>query len=248
MKKFLLLLFSAVLFLNVYAQEKAVVSSFTINEKISKSDKLDPALGRYDAYELNVDKGDRIAFEVKAKKFLPFLLLVSPSQKSFFKIPDKSKSILFDTLATEKGNWSFYVLADSNSFGKYSCTVAFANSSAMVLPKAKDICGKIKYLILHSDGEFLFLRNNGIPTKLFPGKELKADVQDCCVKLELSGSRKEYENYIKEIEKCLDGKYYSEKSGGGIKFTENVFKKKHYVLLHWNSSGEKIEIEIGRSL
>ncbi len=244
MKKILFLIFLVVV-ANIYAQRSALVSSFTIKEEINKADPIDPELGRYDAYELNVDKGDHIAFKLKGKNFQPFLLLVSPSKKSFLKVPSKKASeIVFDTVATERGNWEFYILSDTNSTGSYECTIAFATDEALQVPDSKDFCGIVKYLLLQSDGKFLFLRNLNVARMLFPNEDATVQISDEQIQIRLKKSSK-FTDYVREVKKCVGEKYYSEQILNGIKYVENIFKQQHFLELRKGENGN-LKIKIGR--
>ena len=242
-KNFLLIL----LFLfvsNIRAQKNVAISSFTIKESISKADPVDPDLGRYDAYELNVDKNDRIAFLLKAEKFQPFLLLVSPSKKSALKTPKgNSNVVLFDTVASERGNWEFYILADSNAAGNYQCTVAFAKPEALVLPAEENFCSKIKYLFNQADGDFLFIKKGNELKELFPKLktyEFKGNV----LTLKFSTETANFENIKTNLKNCLGKKFYSEGMPDGIKFVENVFKDRHFVSISRGS--KEVIIKVGK--
>ncbi|MCF8241839.1 MAG: hypothetical protein K9J16_10665 [Melioribacteraceae bacterium] len=163
MKKYfrLSLLLSIILTLTISAQESLFqVGSFTIHDELTVQDPIDPDYGRYDAYEVYLSKGDRIAINLSAKEFWPFMFLVSPENETVFVYPDKEKRITtLDTVAFETGNFDLYVVGDTNSFGKYDCEINLASSRSQLIKEDVDLCTSIKYVLEHANADFYFLKD-----------------------------------------------------------------------------------------
>ncbi len=247
--------------INGIAQNLSPISTFTIKDKLSKDDLIDPTLGRYDAYQINVGKGDLIAFKLYAKKFVPFLLLISPSQKAILRTPSVKKmhEVSFDTVAFEQGNWDMYIIGDTSAFGNYTCIVGFAAPKSVVLKKF-NFCEKLKFLFNQSNANFLFLNTDSI-IKYFSLSDSNVTInnRDNYVKFKLAEFNSEndlsqkFKELVKLTSECLGDKFYSKKvkpsgSLSSVIIIENAYKNNHYVIFSKKKDKKKyfIELRIGR--
>jgi len=247
--------------ITILAQEQNPNSSFTISDKLSKDDLIDPTLGRYDAYQINVGKGDLIAFKLTAHKFIPFLLLISPSHKAILKTPTKTDlhTVNFDTVAFEKGNWDMYIIGDTSAFGQYKCIVGFASPQSVKL-KNSSFCGKIKFLLKQSDANFLFLNTDSI-MKYFqiPDSSIEINNENNFISFTIANFKskkatiEKFKQYLNAISECLGNNYYSKKINPqgyfvGIIIYENTYKNNHYIIVRakkWRNT-YSINFRIGR--
>ncbi len=221
-------------------------SSFVIKDEINKHDPVDPKLGRFDAYELNAGKGDRVAFELISKKTPLYLLLVSPSGKSSLHVPERNRGEVFlDTVISEAGNWSFYIIADSNKNARYSCTVAFASPHSLELPREKSFCTRIRFLLSLADARFLFAHNNKLIETLFADENIRKAFSPDGRKITVTISDTEANprEITKELKKCLGKDYLQDVvTSHSVRFVENTFKENHFVEIATQKGKTKITV------
>lgn len=220
------------------------VSSFVINERLDYRDPVDLKLGRYEAYEINIGRGDNFAVELKSEDFWPVLLLMSPSKKSILKFPVSGENIVrFDTTISESGTWELYVIGDTNTVGSYSCEVGFADSAAMSW-EIKDDCSAVKYFVNHANANFIFLRTGQAVAPDFIDdlnfSEGKVEFQL------LNKKNKTFNELSSELKSCLGDKWIADEEISDANkeyFVENVFKNRRTVVLENLNGKIKIVVE-----
>jgi hypothetical protein len=216
------------------AQESNLkISSFIISDELGFDDPVDLKLGRYEAYEINIGKGDNLAVELSSDDFWPVLLLMSPSKKPIIKFPIGNNRVIFDTTITEGGTWELYVMGDTNSVGKYKCEIGFAEKEALEIPKSQDECAELNYFLSHAEANFVFLRNKKNLNLFANISDIKFNENRVSFSLD-SGGTASLESFKSKISKCLGSGWLidsEDKRTGAfeVKFIENTFKNRKYL-------------------
>lgn len=162
MKNSLIILFSFLLSItSLFAQQPVnYVEYDMVQGKLEESDQYKKEFGRYDGFQVYLNKGEFVYFSVFSEEFNPSIILVSPNKENFKE--NQSQGTGFASIRTtvpETGEYFVYVIGTANSKGNYFYQYAFADSAALVVPE-KEFCAEIKYVIKHSDAYFLFLQED----------------------------------------------------------------------------------------
>ncbi len=224
--------FSFVLIASIFfAQEKKMnfnVESFVINDSLTAKAPVEKNLGRYNNFEIHLNKADEIAISLKAEGFLPLALFVSPGGRKFVFNSEDGKQVNFVKEIEESGNWNLFIIGGENESGKYVCRVSFADSSA-VLPQQKlRTCDFLRFFVAHSKAEFAFLKENlrkkiALP-ELVNGKVLSKKFNEKNrfeIKVELQ-NKNDFENLTNAVVDCFEEWNVKE---GRARRTENGFVK-----------------------
>ncbi|HPN39090.1 MAG TPA: hypothetical protein PL041_11870 [Melioribacteraceae bacterium] len=161
MKKILIII--SILFpLFVIAQTKAEndfkVQSFSLSDKLDENSVIDPEFGKYTAYDFDINNSDHFIIKVKSKEFTPYLLISSPKGKNIFAYPKNNKNeAVLDTVATETGKWSLYVICDTLEAGSFDLKINFCDKKSYAFPTSNNAATLIKYLTLHAEADFGFI-------------------------------------------------------------------------------------------
>lgn len=240
MKKLLVLLLALYAITN--AQNKIPkVSSFIINEELGYNDPVDLKLGRYEVFEIKIGQGDNLAVELESQEFWPVLLLISPSKKSIIKFPKGGESsVFFDTTITESGTWELYVIGDTNSVGKYTCEIGFAEEEALIIPDSKDECSVINYFKVLANANFIFVRGKKDWSEISNISEVHFNDKKVSFNIK-SVKPVELESEKEKLLSCLGKRWIvdsEEAVGDGFKLRliENVFKNRRYLICNYSKS------------
>ncbi len=171
--KFLILIIGMFLFVNNEYSQSATfnVKSFTIKDKLQPTDPKDEQLGVYNNFELFMNKSDEVSINFSTEKFLPLILLVSPSgKKNAFNSKD-GKHIDFIKKINETGNWQLLIIGGENAAGDYQCKVSFADSAAVNPGNLLSDCDFLRFVTEHSEADFLFIK--GLIDKNFKSLKTK---------------------------------------------------------------------------
>jgi len=111
--KFLILLIGLLCLETTIGQVNTVddidIKSFRITEKLTNSDPVDAEFGRYDAYEIHLNKGDLFSFVLSSQDFWPIFFVVDPYGNNIIKHPTKgSNTSRIDSTANISGLWTLY--------------------------------------------------------------------------------------------------------------------------------------------
>ncbi len=237
------------------------VKSFTIRDEIKKSDPLDEQLGRVNNFEIYLNKNDQFSIQFHTDKFLPLILLISPSgNKEAFNSRD-GKNINFSRKINETGNWELYIIGGKDAAGSYECKVNFADSAAVNPPKVLSDCGFIKFVVEHSEADFVFIKDlisdnfSSVSAKDFKVGKFFFDAEKR-LHLELSGnnSKNLFDKIKKSIYDCFEDwkvKEGKRREVNGnyetvLSIIERDKKEPRFVkiVLKENSVGEKNDVEL----
>ncbi len=227
----------------IHAQE---INSFVIEDELNIDDPVDLQIGRYEAYELNIGEGDRLAIELKSQDFWPALLLISPSKNSILKLPQENNTVFFDTTIYEGGTWEFYVIGDTNTIGKYSCEVGFATNNALKF-KGNDLCSSLNYFTKNSNANFIFLRNRKL-TELPGGIEVeKIDNKSCTILFDLKNLMND--KIDSKLLNCLGDGWLIDKeavisNNKHFRIIENKFKERRILDCEFNRNEKEAKLKV----
>lgn len=151
-----------ILFIEIQAQIKSTndfrVQSFSLSDRLDVSSIVDPEIGRYTAYDFDINSSDYFIVKVKSNDFVPYLLISSPKGNNIFAYPKNGKnSAILDTVANETGKWSLYVICDTSESGSFELKISFSDKKSYELPKANDVKTLLRYIIAHAEADFGFL-------------------------------------------------------------------------------------------
>ncbi len=250
MKKLIIFLLFAIS--TVFSQESKNISSFIINDELNINDPVDLKLGRYEAFEINIGAGDRLAIELSSDDFWPVLLLISPSKKSILRFPTSGNIVKFDTTIVEGGSWEFYVIGDTNAVGKYKCEVGFASKEVFHSLKNNDECSVIRFFLQQAEANFIFIRNK--KDFEYPSFVRNVDFDNGEVKLNILTNEKLTPDILsKKLLDCLGDNWLKDsiqsgRDGFTLRLIENTFKNRKYISCSYsiNSRMNGYLLTIGR--
>ncbi len=151
-----------ILSFGINAQEKSTndfrVQSFSLSDRLDISSIVDPEIGRYTAYDFDINNSDHFIVKVKSNDFVPYLLISSPKGNNIFSYPQTGKNVaILDTVANETGKWSLYVICDTSESGSFDLKISFSDKNSYELPNTNDVKTLLKYIIAHAESDFGFL-------------------------------------------------------------------------------------------
>ncbi len=206
---FLLLTF----FVSVFAQNKNSfnVESFEIVDSLTSDDQIEKDLGRYNNFEIHLNKGDKVAINLKTDKFAPLILLVSPQGEKFVYPSKDGKEVAFTQNVNETGNWNLFVIGGENDTGNYVCKIGFADSGALNFSEMSNLCEFLKFVASHARADFVFLKENlrNVPN-LPPRDELKildaklTKKNELFLKCETANAESEFAKISETIYDCFE--------------------------------------------
>jgi len=151
------LFFSALL---SFAQTDIRVESFVIDGELTKDDPISDGLGRINAIELNLQKGDKL-YSTLTADFIPMLVLTAPSGEYKVNYPDEESLMAsYETTINESGRWLLLVVGDSTDSGAYTLSNKYASASSLEFDKSGDYCKNIELLKNHLKADFHFLKGD----------------------------------------------------------------------------------------
>lgn len=134
------------------------VQSFSLSDKLDENSIIDPEFGKYTAYDFDINTSDHFIIKVKSNEFTPYLLISSPKGKNIFAYPKNNKNeAILDTVATETGKWSLYVICDTLESGAFNLSINFCDKRSYAFPSSANISVLLKYLIAHAEPHFGFI-------------------------------------------------------------------------------------------
>jgi hypothetical protein len=136
------------------------VEYYKMEGELTEKDLFKDEFGRYDGFELPLNKGEHAYFFVYSKEFTPALILVSPDGKVYQQSATEGGE--FSTIRAavpETGNWYIYVVGDADETGTYYFHYGFTADTALEIKKNADFCTKLNYLVAHSKAHFVFIEN-----------------------------------------------------------------------------------------
>jgi hypothetical protein len=156
------------------------IEYYKMEGELTDKDLFKSEFGRYDGFELPLNKDEQAYFFVYSKEFNPALILVSPEGKIFqqSKIEGGEFSVI-RAAVPQTGNWYIYVVGNADDTGKYYFHYGFAADYAIELKKNSDFCTKLNYLVAHSKANFVFIENPNKKNELpMFDKAENADISD----------------------------------------------------------------------
>ncbi len=212
-KLFILFLLAITVLVSAQEQEKYVDYSYS-EGTLEKTDKFKQGMGRYDGYTVPLNKGESLYLSLYSESFKPSLILVSPKGDIFKEVQYHGNDFLnLNTKIPESGDWVLYIVGDKNAEGQYVYQIAFASESMSIHPDSGDVCGAVKYLLLHSNAYNVFLQGDE-NIYLFPGSvEAYLDGNDASYNNVFARTNDEREaelvftNYKLLIDECLSDKW-----------------------------------------
>ncbi len=136
------------------------VESFVIKDSLTAQDPVEKNLGRYNNFEIHLNKGDKVAAKLIARRFAPLVLFVSPAGEKFVYNSENGSEIGFTREIGESGDWNLFVIGGAEDTGAYECRISFADSASVEFPEKTDLCGLLRFFAAHSRAEFAFIREN----------------------------------------------------------------------------------------
>ncbi|GJQ64489.1 MAG: hypothetical protein SCALA702_35420 [Melioribacteraceae bacterium] len=168
-----------VTFVSVTAQQPANYIEYDmVQGKLEESDSYKKEFGRYDGFQVYLNKGEFVYFSVFSEEFNPSIILVTPGKENLME--NQSQGTGFASIKTsipETGEYYVYIIGTANSRGNYFYQYAFADSAALKEPE-KEFCDELQYVIKHSDAYFLFLQENDTLYKISDTEDAFIDGND----------------------------------------------------------------------
>lgn len=154
------LLLLAVLPLVGRAQSGEVkVSHLSFAERLTGDDETAPDFGRFDAYEVVLQRGDRLLVQVRAREFTPSIVLIAPDDTSHLaKFAENGRQIVtYGVAVPESGTWLLVVRGDSTALGEYELQAWWVEAHSLQLPAGADLCDQVNFVIAHANADFYFI-------------------------------------------------------------------------------------------
>lgn len=158
-ERFALFIFVLILFpVLIPAQEQNFNVEYSrIEGKLSKNDLVKQDFGRYDGYQLPMNKGEYAYFIVYSGSFSPSLILLTPDDKIYQQVSANGEDFTsFGINVPFGGEWILYVLGDSLSTGDYFLQLSFSDSASLSVNPDADFCTGLDYLVAHANAYFIF--------------------------------------------------------------------------------------------
>ncbi len=154
----ILILFPLIVNSQQRGENEFKVQSFSLSDKLDENSIIDPEFGKYTAYDFDINASDHFIIKVKSKDFIPYLLISSPKGKNIFAYPKNNRNeAVLDTIATETGKWSLYVICDTLESGNFDLRINFCDKKSYDFPTSNSANILLKYLIAHAEPEFGFI-------------------------------------------------------------------------------------------
>jgi hypothetical protein len=140
-----------------FAQTSFNVESFEIKEEFTESDPIDESLGKFQNFEIHLNKGDKVSIDISTQNFVPLLILISPKNHKYVESSQNGKTISFQENIDETGNWSLFIVTGKDDLGKYNCKISFSDEKSLTFPEKLTLQQFIDYFVAHSQADFVFL-------------------------------------------------------------------------------------------
>ncbi len=229
-----------------------------LDGELSADDPLENNLGRFDAYEMDLEAGDQLYIGLYSENFSPKLILLSPSDEIFRRKPSQGQPFIeFQGIVKENGTWEIAVVGDSTASGAYKLMYLWVADNTVSLDENADFCTTLKFLLAHCAVDFHFLKQDTVsgksgvwtPTVILEGAktaEIVSPSREWYNALMYSGynrtrAEQQYTRLVEDITDCLGDNWETEtqdwKETGVIsryqqkyfKITENVQESNRYV-------------------
>ncbi len=154
------LLLLAVLPLVCRAQSGEVkVSHLSFAERLTEDDETAPDFGRFDAYEVLLQRGDRLLVQVRATEFTPAIVLIAPDDTSHLAqfAETGRQTVTYGVEIPESGTWLLVVRGDSTALGPYQLQAWWVEAHSLQLPAEADLCDQVNFVIAHANADFYFI-------------------------------------------------------------------------------------------
>ncbi len=206
---FFLLLISTVIF------SQPRVEYYTSSGKLEESDHVKKDFGRYDGYELPVQKGEIVHIFVHSGEFEPLVALVNPDGEIYSQgdITGNGYSYINAEIPVF-GEWLVYVIGNEKSRGEYTLNLGFTDKASVKFDDKADFCGKLNYLFIHAKAHFIFANEYGNLEKElnFEGMQAKIfDPENISYSIvfyhgnKFARAKNIYDNYSSKVDECLKG-------------------------------------------
>ncbi len=187
------------------------VRSFVIKDELKSSDPVEENLGRFNNFEIHLNRGDKVAIDFQSENFTPLIVFVSPEGKKQVYYPKNGKTIKFTQNINESGNWNLFIVGGKDDFGKYVCRVSFADSNAVKIKPLKNLCELLKYFSAHSDARFVFVKDFADKLKsLYEKPEAKItsvkldEENNLILTLDVKNTAQAFENISAALYECFE--------------------------------------------
>lgn len=238
---YIIIIFSSLILAQEYNFD---THSLELKGELSKDDAYQDNFGRFDAYELSMQKGDYIKIKLNSE-FFPLLTIVAPSGIHKIAFPtDENPIVILEKVIDETGHWYIYVSGDSTDIGAHDLQLCYVAENTRQLPLGADICTITKYLLAHSNTKFFFYRDrdceitenqwdvNLEAQNLFDNTEVKVEGNSISFncKSNTQVGKDIFNKWSYQISECLTDDWIEKTETNKTVFTEN-------------SGTEKIKIE-----
>lgn len=224
-----------------------------IEAELTESDLFKDNFGRYDGYQLPLNKGERVHFMVFSESFSPSLVLVTPNDTKYQQASARGDDyITMGLKVPETGEWLLYVLGDSTAEGDYYLQYAFADSASLQLKGDVDFCTGLSFILAHSNAYFIFpqtVPSSRLLHKLkgsidsFINSDDAAYVSTFYEGNDNEAAEKIYNSLKKSVQSCLSENWKSKEidnseSTGSMTWSENVKQNPRVVVVSFNDTSE----------
>ena len=133
-----------------------------IVDSLSGNDQFDLEIGRFDIYEVALEKGDLLKVDLHSARFPAYLILVAPNDDVEIYEPQQntaSGSLLrLDIKIAATGSWLVGVLGENRDRGAYKLTCRWARANSQAPPPDTAMCTQLAFIIAHQETDYIFMR------------------------------------------------------------------------------------------
>ena len=236
----------------MFAQQQFQVEFHRQSGKLTSSDLYKKGFGRYDGYQLPVNKGEAVNLLIYSEKFTPTILLVDPEGKTFRQNSANAEGYAhIETVIPSTGEWIVYVVGDSMATGDYFFQYGFAEPNSIELDSNADFCTGIDFLLEHANAYFIFLENPVDLTARFPKLEgatdafIDEDDGSYTATMYDGNNEKEavdiYDNLLKKVKSCVKKGWKVEESDWK---TVEEYREKYYMYKEQTASPRYVKVSL----
>ncbi|MEN8191997.1 MAG: hypothetical protein ABFS12_04230 [Bacteroidota bacterium] len=196
-----------------------------LNGELSEDDNYEESIGRFDAYEMKLGKGDYIKINLKAE-FFPLLTVVSPSGKYNIAYPqDNNLEVIHGQKIDETGHWYIYVSGDKTDVGKHEMNIYYVSENSRDLPAQTDICTITNFVLAHSNTNFFYFTDWDVfaeSQEIFKNtsRSSNGNISSFVLETDEMVSKNKFDEWSYQISECLGYDWEEKGSNNKIRFNE----------------------------
>ena len=214
--------------------------------ELTVDDPYEEDFGRFDAYQVKLQKGDYIKIKMSAQ-FFPLLTIVSPSGKYQRTFPEDGSSYVFhEQKITETGDWYLYISGEESDAGWHNLDLYYVSESSREISENANVCDITQFSLSHANTNFFFLRDreidithddlqNIIETNIFQNTEIRSEGDRILLEFKANGAgRNKFNEWSFNLSECLNYNWEENSVDNNVMFKEMYGNRK--VILNYNGN------------